>query len=81
MNESKKMLEIIHNNCKQEREIRQVKEELKNKKEKRARRIELTIIVVALIGLLTVYGLYKDKQVKDCMSGGYSETFCRYAGE
>lgn len=77
MNESKKMLEIIHENRK-----RVYKENLK--KEKKENKKNIAIIVLALIGValvLTFSYKYNEKQVANCMESGHTENFCRYAGE
>ena len=81
MNESKKMLEIIHTNRNKVYEENTKKEEIKTKKEKRTRRIELLVLGILLITTMLIYGIYSHKHIKSCMEDGYSETFCRYAGE
>ena len=81
MNETNKMMNIIHDNCKKEKAIRQIQKEIKNKKEKQAKRKEMICLLVAMVVVLVLLGIYTNKQVKDCMDDGYSETFCKYAGE
>lgn len=81
MNESEKMLDIIHENCKKEQNKREIKEAKKEKKEKRNRRIELICLAVAFVVILILGCMYKERQVKNCMEQGGSENFCRYAGE
>ena len=72
MKESKEMLEIIHKNHKKEQ---------KRRKEKKQRRIEIILLSLLGIAILTALHIYTEKQVKNCMADGYSENFCRYAGE
>lgn len=77
MSETKKMLEIIHQN-----RNKVYKENLK--KEKKENKKSIALIVMALIGIVLILTLsyrYNERQVKNCMETGKSETFCRYAGE
>ena len=88
MNESEKMLNIIHKNNKRvqqeealEEYYRELEEEKEQIKEQRHRKIEIICLVIALISMLILGYLYNEKSVKGCMESGHTETFCRYAGE
>lgn len=81
MNESKKMLEIIHENCRKEQRKLRAAEIKEEKKEKNHRRIEIICMVAALVMLIVLGHLYNEHSIKGCMEKGGSETFCRYAGE
>lgn len=61
--------------------LKQKKRERELKKEKRDTIIGYVALGLILIGLITVLSLYTEKSVQKCMSEGYSENFCRYAGE
>ena len=77
MNESQKMLNIIHNNCKKEQE-RIATMEKNNKKR------DIKTIVFLIIGILitlTLIGLINKHNLETCIKNGGTETFCRYAGE
>lgn len=41
------------------------------------------MIILALLGIaiLTALHVYREKEIKNCMADGFSENFCRYAGE
>ena len=75
MKETDKMLEIIHNNCKKQKQITK-KEEQKKERNK----LLIGLLVVGVI-ILTVMTLYNEKQISNCIESGKSEMFCRYAGE
>ena len=81
MNETEKMLEIIHNNRNKLYKENKEKEEKRINKEKKQRRKELIILAVIGFALLIALHVYTERQVKGCMEDGYSENFCRYAGE
>ena len=88
MNESEKMLNIIHKNNKKvqqeealEEYYRELEEEKEQAKEQRHRKIEIVCLVIALISMLILGYLYNEKSVKGCMEAGHTENFCRYAGE
>lgn len=77
MNETKKMMEIIHQN-----RNRVYKENLR--KEKKENKKSIALIVMALVGIVLILTLsykYNEKQVANCIEGGHDETFCRYGGE
>lgn len=79
MKETKEMLEIIHNN---RNKVYQENVKANIKKEKKQRNIKAIIICIAALTLLGILAYnFNEKQVKNCMEDGYSETFCRYAGE
>ena len=42
------------------------------------KKLGLVIIVLAIIALGIAHNEY---EIKNCMADGYSENFCRYAGE
>ena len=77
MTETKKMLEIIHNNCRKQK-VERIKKEKKEQKQSKLLVIGLGVLFIAT---LIVYNVYCEKSVNDCMKRGSSETFCRYAGE
>lgn len=86
--ETQKIMNGIHNNWlkkRQEIEAKEKQQEVarkkKEEKEKRQERFWLISLVFAMIVILVLYGIWNNKQVKDCMEKGHSETFCRYAGE
>lgn len=81
MNESDKMLEIIHENCRKEREKRNISK-IENKKNLHKGDKKLMFILVFLfIAMLVSFVIYNEKSIKNCMKTGRSEIFCRYAGE
>ena len=75
MNESEKMLEIIHKNHKMK--------QLENRKveQKQKRNKFLVFGIIAAIVILVAGFMYNEKQISNCMNDGFSESFCRYAGE
>lgn len=75
MKETDKMLEIIHNNCKKQKQITKKAEQ---KKERNKWLIGLLVVGVIILAVMT---LYNEKQISNCIESGKSETFCRYAGE
>lgn len=79
MNESQKMLNIIHNNCKKEQD-RVAK--MENKKSRKKRDIKGIIILIILLALiLGIIALINKHNLETCIKNGGSETFCKYAGE
>ena len=75
MKETDKMLEIIHNNCKKQKQITK-----KENQRKECNKWLMRILVVGVI-ILAIMTFYNEKQINDCIESGKSETFCRYAGE
>ena len=75
MNESKKMLEIIHENHRKQRMIN------KKVEQKKKRNKFLVLGIVAAVVVIALGFMYNERQVKNCMESGLSENFCRYAGE
>lgn len=75
MKETDKMLEIIHNNCKKQK---QITKKVEQKKERNKWLIGLLVVGVIILAVMT---LYNEKQISNCIESGKSETFCRYAGE
>ena len=75
MKETDKMLEIIHNNCKKQKQI------IKKAEQKKERNKWLIGLLVVGVIILAVMTLYNEKQISNCIESGKSETFCRYAGE
>lgn len=80
MNETKKMMEIIHQNCKKEQGKRAISK-MENKKNLKIRAFEIVCLIVAILTIAVCYCRYNEKQIKNCMELGGSENFCRYAGE
>ncbi len=81
MNETKKMMDIIHQNRNkiyQSNLRKQVKQEKENKK-------NLVIIIASLIAVTMLIGSiaykYNQRQIAQCMEAGHDETFCTYGGE
>ena len=81
MNESEKMLEIIHKNCKKEQEKMRLKKEVNEKKKKRFFKLKAILLIILFIAIVVSFISYNEKEVKNCMDSGNSENFCRYAGE
>ena len=81
MNETKKMMDIIHQNCKKKQLERKLSKMENEKNLKKRERKYIALFIIALIGFIAVFTLYNEKQVKNCMELGGSENFCRYAGE
>ena len=86
--ETQKIMNAIHNNWlkkRQEKETIERKQAAARKKieqkEKRQEKVWLLSLVFIMIVTLILFGIWENKNVKDCMKEGYSETFCRYAGE
>lgn len=81
MNETKKMMEIIHQN---RNKIYQsnLKKEIENKKDDK--KFKILLFAFAITGILlvgTLMSRWNEKQVAQCMEAGHSENFCRYDGE
>lgn len=81
MNEDQKMLEIIHKNCKQEQEKREISKTENDKNRKKRERRLIFILVFLFIAMIVSFVIYNEQEVKNCMDSGMSENFCRYAGE
>ena len=81
MKETEKMLDIIHKNRNKIYNERQAKEEKEKKEDKRFKVILTIGCLVAMLLVGVVACKYTERQVKNCMESGKSETFCRYAGE
>ena len=39
------------------------------------------IIALLIISVLTLLHNFNENEIKNCMEAGFSENFCRYAGE
>lgn len=81
MKETEKMLEIIHKHRNEVYQQNKAKEEQEKKLDKKFKVILTISCLVAIMLVGIVACKYTERQVKNCMESGKSETFCRYAGE
>lgn len=81
MNETKKMMDIIHQNCKKKQLERKLSKMENEKNLKKREYKSIAILLILAIAVITLGILYNEKQIKNCMELGGSENFCRYAGE
>ena len=85
MKETEKMFNVIHDNRKKVYDQKIEAEEEARKKEKKEtrknniKRIFIGFILTTLIVSLAY--LFNEKEIRNCMEDGYSENFCRFAGE
>ena len=75
--EDKKMLDIIHNNCKKEQIRRSVTKKQNKKKDKK----QIIILIICIILALGLIALINKHNLDTCIKNGGNETFCRYGGE
>ena len=75
--EDKKMLEIIHENCKKEQIRRSVSKKQQNKKDIKT----IIFLIIGILITLTLIALINKHNLDTCINNGGSETFCRYGGE
>ena len=81
MNETNKMFNIIHQNCKEKQMQRKVAEIEKEKNSKKREYKNIAILVVLTLAVITLFFVHQEREIKNCMDQGGSEAFCRYAGE
>ena len=76
MNESKKMLEIIHANRKRVYEAKKV-QDLKEKKADRQFKVILCVTgIMLMIVLGALFTQYSNSQIESCVKGGHNENWC-----
>lgn len=81
MNETKKMLEIIHTNRQKVYEAKLEKQVKEKKEDRKFKTILCVTCFTAILLILVGISHYNNKQIAKCMESGKSETFCTYAGE
>lgn len=81
MNETKKMLEIIHTNRQRVYEAKLEKQVKEKKEDKRFKVLLCVTCFTAMLLILVAMSRYNERQIANCMESGKSETFCTYAGE
>lgn len=86
--DEEKLMNAIHRNCKltqiennEKVQLEEIAKKESIRKDKKRARIETFCLLLIFISLLIIFGIQRNKEIKDCMKRGHSETFCKYAGE